>query len=83
MFGVGATLISRMLYEATDDPSLAGAFATSALNAGAAPGPVLGGAVIDGGLGRRSPGWVGALLVTFALAALGGVRRGGRERQSV
>ncbi|MGW3209922.1 Cmx/CmrA family chloramphenicol efflux MFS transporter [Streptomyces sp. NPDC001135] len=80
-FGVGATLITRVLYEATDAPSLAGAFATSALNAGAALGPVLGGAAIGGGLGYRSPVWISALLVGTALAVLGGECRGGRERQ--
>ncbi|WP_369368303.1 Cmx/CmrA family chloramphenicol efflux MFS transporter [Streptomyces sp. CG4] len=80
-FGVGSTLITRVLYEAVDAPSLAGAFATSALNVGAALGPVLGGAALDGGLGYRAPVWVSALLVGAAPAALGFVRRGGRERQ--
>lgn len=66
-FGVGSTLVTRVLYEAaTDAPSLGGAFATSALNVGAALGPVLGGAALDGGLGHRSPVWVSALLVAGA-----------------
>ncbi|MFF5438172.1 Cmx/CmrA family chloramphenicol efflux MFS transporter [Streptomyces achromogenes] len=66
-FGVGSTLVTRVLYEAAADaPSLAGAFATSALNVGAALGPVLGGAALDGGLGHRSPVWVSALLVAVA-----------------
>lgn len=70
-FGVGSTLVARVLYEAADAPSLGGAFATSALNVGAALGPVLGGAALDGGLGHRSPVWVSALLV----AAAGAVAR--------
>ncbi|MFJ5033448.1 hypothetical protein ACIQB5_36485 [Streptomyces sp. NPDC088560] len=54
-FGVGSTLITRVLYEAADAPPLGGAFATSALNAGAALGPVPDGAAIDGGLGSSAP----------------------------
>jgi DHA1 family chloramphenicol resistance protein-like MFS transporter len=65
-FGVGSTLVVRVLYEAVDAPSLGGAFATSALNVGAALGPVLGGAALDGGLGHRSPVWVSALLMAAA-----------------
>jgi DHA1 family chloramphenicol resistance protein-like MFS transporter len=65
-FGVGSTLVTRVLYEAADAPFLGGAFATSALNVGAALGPVLGGFALDGGLGHRSPVWVSALLVAVA-----------------
>jgi MFS transporter, DHA1 family, chloramphenicol resistance protein len=36
--GVGSALITRVLREAADAPYLAGEFATSALNVGAAPG---------------------------------------------
>ncbi|WP_430382121.1 Cmx/CmrA family chloramphenicol efflux MFS transporter [Streptomyces sp. P10-4] len=80
-FGVGSTLVTRVLYEAVDAPSLGGAFATSALNAGAALGPALGGAALDGGLGHRSPVWVSALLMAVAgLVARGSVRR--RERSA-
>ncbi|WBO68302.1 Cmx/CmrA family chloramphenicol efflux MFS transporter [Streptomyces camelliae] len=82
-FGVGATLITQVLYEAADAPSLAGAFATSALNVGAALGPLLGGAAIDGGLGYRSPVWVSALLMTAALAGLAVAGRGEREWEPV
>ncbi|WP_432154214.1 Cmx/CmrA family chloramphenicol efflux MFS transporter [Streptomyces tricolor] len=78
-FGVGSTLVTRVLYEAVDAPSLGGAFATSALNVGAALGPALGGAALDGGLGHRSPVWVSALLMAVAgLVARGSARR--RER---
>ncbi|AKN74482.1 chemotaxis protein [Streptomyces sp. PBH53] len=80
-FGVGSTLVTRVLYEAVDAPSLGGAFATSALNVGAALGPALGGAALDGGLGHRSPVWVSALLMAVAgLVAQGSARR--RERSA-
>lgn len=80
-FGVGSTLVTRVLYEAVDAPSLGGAFATSALNVGAALGPALGGAALDGGLGHRSPVWVSALLTAVAgLVARGSARR--RERSA-
>ncbi|MFF7373022.1 Cmx/CmrA family chloramphenicol efflux MFS transporter [Streptomyces tricolor] len=80
-FGVGSTLVTRVLYEAVDAPSLGGAFATSALNVGAALGPALGGAALDGGLGHRSPVWVSALLMAVAgLVARGSARR--RERSA-
>ncbi|UFR00468.1 MFS transporter [Streptomyces sp. Go40/10] len=65
-FGVGSTLVTRVLYEAVDAPSLGGAFATSALNVGAALGPVLGGAALDGGFGHRSPVAVSVLLMAVA-----------------
>lgn len=66
-FAVGSTLIARALYAAAGAPTLAGAFATAALNSGAAVGPCLGGAALDAGLGDRSPLWAGALFVALAL----------------
>ncbi|MFH9676244.1 MFS transporter [Streptomyces sp. NPDC017405] len=65
-FGVGSTLVMRVLYEAVDAPVLGGAFATAALNVGAALGPLLGGAALDGGFGLRSPVWISALLMAVA-----------------
>ncbi|WP_078900000.1 Cmx/CmrA family chloramphenicol efflux MFS transporter [Streptomyces sp. SBT349] len=73
-FAVGATLISQALYAGAMAPTLAGAFATAALNIGAALGPWLGGAAIDAdpaGLGHRAPLWVAAGLVALALAVAG------------
>lgn len=67
-FGVGSALITRALYAATGAPTLAGGFATAALNVGAATGPVGGGIALSAGLGHRSPLWVSALLVALALA---------------
>ncbi|MEV4358767.1 Cmx/CmrA family chloramphenicol efflux MFS transporter [Nonomuraea sp. NPDC004186] len=66
-FAVGSTLISQVLYAATGAPTLAGGFATAALNVGATLGPWLGGLTIGAGLGLRSPLWVSALLVAAAL----------------
>jgi DHA1 family chloramphenicol resistance protein-like MFS transporter len=48
-FAVGSTLIAQALYAAAGAPALAGGFATSALNVGAAVGPWAGGH-------RRGPG---------------------------
>jgi MFS transporter, DHA1 family, chloramphenicol resistance protein len=73
-FAVGSTLIAQALYAASDAPTLAGGFATAALNVGAAAGPALGGVALGADLGFRSPLLVSAVLVTVALA-LGGVAR--------
>ncbi|MGW0433369.1 Cmx/CmrA family chloramphenicol efflux MFS transporter [Micromonospora sp. NPDC003197] len=70
-FAVGATLITQVLYAATDAPALGGSFATAALNVGAAIGPLLGGATIGAGLGYRSPLWVSALLIALAFVVAG------------
>ncbi|MCP2335840.1 DHA1 family chloramphenicol resistance protein-like MFS transporter [Actinomadura rupiterrae] len=84
-FGVGSTLIARALYAASDAPTLAGAFATAALNVGAVVGPVLGGLAMDGDLGYRAPVWVSTALAASAVVL--GVRlvtvRGGRADTSL
>ncbi len=79
-FAVGSTLISQALYAATGAPTLAGGFATAALNVGAAIGPWLGGAALAAGLGYRAPVWVGALLVASALVVGGAARLSRRPR---
>lgn len=71
-FAVGSTLIGQVFYSATGAPTLAGGFATSALNVGAAAGPALGGIAIGAGLGFRSPLLVSATMVAVALL-VGGV----------
>ncbi|MFH8988393.1 Cmx/CmrA family chloramphenicol efflux MFS transporter [Streptomyces sp. NPDC017940] len=81
-FAVGSTLISQAMYAAAQAPTLAGGFATAAFNLGAALGPWAGGRAIAGGLGHRSPLWVGALLVTLALATAGTAWVTGRRRGS-
>lgn len=64
-FAVGATLIARVLHEAADAPTMAGSYATAALNVGAATGPVLAGLALAGG--SAGPMWAAAVLVAAAL----------------
>lgn len=84
-FAVGSTLISQALHAATGAPTLAGGFATAALNVGAAAGPALGGVAISAGAGFRSPLLVSAALVAAALLVGGAglaaarARAGGRQ----
>ncbi|MEV4147964.1 MFS transporter [Amycolatopsis sp. NPDC049691] len=58
-FAVGGTVITRILREATGAPTMAGSYATAALNVGATAGPVL--------AGWANPFWVAAALVAAAL----------------
>nr|WP_062213428.1 Cmx/CmrA family chloramphenicol efflux MFS transporter [Streptomyces sp. NBRC 109706] len=79
-FAVGSTLISMVLYAATDAPRLAGGFATAAFNVGAALGPWAGGLALDAGLGYRAPAWLSVSLVAGALVvglSAGGLRQPG------
>ncbi|MFJ7956898.1 Cmx/CmrA family chloramphenicol efflux MFS transporter [Streptomyces sp. NPDC096319] len=66
-FAVGATLITRVLYEADGAPTLAGAYATAALNAGAVLGPWLAGLALGTAAGDRGPLWVSTALVGAAV----------------
>ncbi|MEV4458145.1 Cmx/CmrA family chloramphenicol efflux MFS transporter [Microbispora sp. NPDC049633] len=71
-FAVGSTLITRVLYEAAGAPTMAGSYATAALNVGAAAGPLiaaatLGTAASGEGTGDLGPLWVSGLLVAIAL----------------
>ncbi|MFE6690543.1 Cmx/CmrA family chloramphenicol efflux MFS transporter [Streptomyces sp. NPDC057743] len=79
-FAVGSTLIARVLYAASEAPTLGGGFATAALNVGAAAGPWLGGVALAAGFGYRAPLWVSALLVAAALV-LGGAAEAVRRRR--
>ncbi|MEU3404177.1 Cmx/CmrA family chloramphenicol efflux MFS transporter [Streptomyces sp. NPDC006670] len=76
-FGVGSTLIAQALYTASDAPTLAGGFATAALNVGAAAGPALGGLALGAEHGYRSPLVVSAVLVAAALVLAGAARAAG------
>jgi DHA1 family chloramphenicol resistance protein-like MFS transporter len=76
-FGVGSTLIAQALYTASDAPTLAGGFATAAMNVGAAAGPALGGLALGADLGYRSPLVVSAVLVATALVLAGVARATG------
>lgn len=80
-FGVGSTLISQALYVASDAPTLGGGFATAAFNVGAALGPWLGGTVIGGRLGYRSPLWVSAVLVALSVGVAGVAALGDRRNR--
>jgi len=66
-FAVGSTLIARVLYAASDAPTMGGSYATVALNLGAALGPVLGGIALPTSFGLRAPAGVATLLVALAM----------------
>ncbi|MFE9406412.1 Cmx/CmrA family chloramphenicol efflux MFS transporter [Streptomyces sp. NPDC006530] len=73
-FAVGSTLIAQALYTASNAPTLAGGFATAAMNVGAAAGPALGGLALGAGHGYRSPLVVSAVLVATALIVAASAR---------
>lgn len=64
-FAVGSTLIARVLYAASDAPTMDGSYATAALNIGAAVGPAIA-AVALSLAGDLAPTWV-----AFGLTAVG------------
>lgn len=69
-FGVGSTLITRVLYAASAAPTMGGSYATAALNIGAAAGPVLGAFGLATGLGLLAPVWVASTLTAIALVIM-------------
>ena len=75
-FAVGSTLIARVLYEAAGAPTMAGSYATAALNLGAAGGPAVAAASLDTGGGHVAPVWVSFSLVALAAAIALPFRRG-------
>ncbi|MYR04727.1 chloramphenicol efflux MFS transporter, partial [Streptomyces sp. SID6139] len=64
-FALGSTLITRVRYEAAHAPTMAGSYATAALNTGAATGPLLASATLTGT--DLGPLWVSGALVALAL----------------
>ncbi|GLV87466.1 chloramphenicol resistance protein [Streptomyces lavendulae subsp. lavendulae] len=66
-FAVGSTLITRILYEAAGAPTMAGSYATAALNTGAAIGPLIAATTLTTAAGDLGPLWVSGLLVAFGL----------------
>ncbi|GAB2805166.1 hypothetical protein GCM10027073_42110 [Streptomyces chlorus] len=66
-FALGSTLITRVLYEAADAPTMAGLYATSALNTGATTGPLLAATTFTTPAGPQGPLWTSALLVLVAV----------------
>ena len=69
-FGVGSTLIARVLYAASGAPTMGGSYATAALNIGAAAGPVLGALGLATGVGELAPVWVAAGLTALTLTVM-------------
>ncbi|MEV0846351.1 Cmx/CmrA family chloramphenicol efflux MFS transporter [Streptomyces sp. NPDC049954] len=65
-FAVGSTLIARVLYESAAAPTMAGAYATSALNVGATAGPLLAATTLGGAAGALGPLWTSGGLVLVA-----------------
>ncbi|MFJ8668721.1 Cmx/CmrA family chloramphenicol efflux MFS transporter [Streptomyces sp. NPDC093600] len=74
-FGIGSALVHRVLRVAADAPSLSGAFATVALNAGAFVGPLLAGAVTETTGDHRDAVWVSAALAATAVAVAAAAHR--------
>ena len=66
-FALGSTLITRVLYEAEGAPTMAGSYATAALNVGAAAGPLIAAAALTTDAGDLGPLWSSGLLVAVAL----------------
>ncbi|WP_217131226.1 Cmx/CmrA family chloramphenicol efflux MFS transporter [Streptomyces sp. AC558_RSS880] len=66
-FALGSTLITRVLYEAIEAPTMAGSYATAALNVGAAAGPLIAAATLSTTAGTHGPLWASGLLVAVAL----------------
>ncbi|WP_327268576.1 MFS transporter [Streptomyces sp. NBC_01218] len=66
-FALGSTLITRVLYEAAGAPTMAGSYATAALNAGAAAGPLVAATTLSTQAGDLGPMWASGLLVAVAL----------------
>ncbi|MGO1908624.1 MAG: Cmx/CmrA family chloramphenicol efflux MFS transporter [Brevibacterium linens] len=69
-FGVGSTVISRVLYAASGAPTMGGAYATAALNVGAAAGPVLGALVLSLGASGVGPIWAAAAVTAAAIVIM-------------
>ncbi|MBT2493307.1 MFS transporter [Streptomyces sp. ISL-96] len=66
-FALGSTLITRVLYEAAEAPTMAGSYATAALNIGAAAGPLVAATTLSTEAGDLGPLWASGLLVAAAL----------------
>ncbi|MER6398807.1 Cmx/CmrA family chloramphenicol efflux MFS transporter [Kitasatospora sp. NPDC001603] len=66
-FALGSTLITRVLYAAAGAPTMAGSYATAALNVGAAAGPLIAATTLGTAAGDLGPLWASGLLVAVAL----------------
>src|SRR5690606_25694179 len=65
-FALGSTLITRVLYAASDAPTMGGSYATASLNVGAAGGPVLAATTLGPGSTDVGPVWRSVLLIATA-----------------
>lgn len=63
-FALGGTLITWVLYEVAGAPTMAGSYATAALNA-ATVGPLAAGTTLGTGAGDLGPLWSSGLLVAL------------------
>ncbi|MBI0376539.1 Cmx/CmrA family chloramphenicol efflux MFS transporter, partial [Streptomyces albiflaviniger] len=75
-FGIGSTLVARVMHVAPQAPSLGGSFATVALNAGAFLGPLIAGLATGTTGDYRDAAWVSATLATTAAATVAASRAG-------
>ncbi|WP_320779921.1 Cmx/CmrA family chloramphenicol efflux MFS transporter [Streptomyces sp. CRN 30] len=66
-FALGSTLITRVLYEAAGAPTMAGSYATAALNVGAAVGPLIAATTLGTAAGNLGPLWTSGLLAAMTL----------------
>ncbi|MEU3660393.1 Cmx/CmrA family chloramphenicol efflux MFS transporter [Streptomyces sp. NPDC032940] len=66
-FALGSTLITRVLHEAAGAPTMAGSYATAAINLGAAFGPLIAAPTLNTSVGRSGPLWSSGFLVAVAL----------------
>ncbi|MBV2156505.1 Cmx/CmrA family chloramphenicol efflux MFS transporter [Kitasatospora sp. SUK 42] len=66
-FALGGTLITRALYAAPGAPTMAGAYATAALNLGATAGPLVAATTLTTPAGPLGPFYAAALLIAAAL----------------
>ncbi|GGT78898.1 hypothetical protein GCM10010207_88260 [Streptomyces atratus] len=66
---LGSTLIKRVLCEAAGAPTMAGSYATAALNVGAAVGPLTAATTLGSEVGNLGPLWASGLLVATSLLA--------------
>lgn len=74
-FGIGSTLVNRVMFVAPRAPSLSGSFATVALNAGAFLGPLLAGIATAATHDYRDVAWVSAVLAATAAVVIFTSRR--------
>ncbi|MEV5867582.1 Cmx/CmrA family chloramphenicol efflux MFS transporter [Streptomyces tendae] len=74
-FALGSTLIARVLHEAAGAPTMAGSYATAALNVGAVVGPLVAASTLGTASGDLGPLWVSGFLVALALLVAFSSRR--------